>query len=633
MRALQITGGVHPLPLTRTKMLQARRRMQRLDARQEIHKTSKMRVIKGFWWCPIGVARLLHVSSHIQEKSLPYRATIVFREPHAMRTSSLRCFESLEPRRVMASFSFADVDGDLVTVQTSHGTDGMLRSALTLVRVGADRFQLTKVALNDPAFAGTQLTITARSGASRGDGQVNVGLITSNFDLGSITVGGDLASLRAGDGDVVSPGVSALTVASIGRFGAATGASRTSVFIVGALPSLRVAGDLIASRFYVDGRAADVQIGGSIVGSHSWDGFQATSIGRIVVGGSIRGGVERISGCVGSNGIIDELVIGGSLEGGAGDSSGTVRAAGIGVAQIGGSLLGGRGAESGSLFSHGPAGITRLNVGRGVTGGQGDWSGSIKSDGVIGSIVVGGSISGGQGSFSGHVSGQRITSIFIDGLLEGGIGPSSGSIVTAGRLGTLNVKYIFAGDGPGSGAVVGRLLGDIVVRRDIKASALQPVLITGLGAATSTGPRAIDSLSVGGSMIGAMVLGGWLGTVPQNGAARIGAVTVRGDMTASSVVAGIAPEVFPRFGRGFDIPIGGRRGSQIESFAVDGRVRGSVNSAVSFAVIADSIGSVRIGGQGYTATRMGVSPERDNFLIRSTYTLADAPPPRPARRL
>lgn len=520
-----------------------------------------------------------------------------------MRRPALRACEPLESRLVMAGlFTFADVDGDLVTVQTSQGTDATLASALTLVPAGgAGRFQLTQVTLNDPVFSGTRLTITARPGGSRGDGHVDVGLITSNLDLGSITVGGDLGSLRAGDGDVVSPGVSALAVASIGRLNAATGMSRAGVIIVGALPSLRVAGDLWASRFHVGGRAADVRIGGSIVGFRSWDGFQATSIGRIEVGGSIRGGFETRSGSVATDGTIDELVVGGDLEGGAGDFSGMVRAAGIGTIQIGG----------------------------GLAGGQGDWSGSIESAGAVGSVVVNRSISGGQGAFSAHVTARRITSVFIGGALEGGAGPSSGSIVTAARLGALNVKFIFSGDGPRSGAVVGRSLGSIVVRCDIKASALQPVLITGLGSATSTGPRAIDSLSVGGSMIGALVLGGWLGATPRNGAARIGAVTVQGDMTASSVVAGIEPQAFPGFGRGLDIPIGGRHGSQIESLVVNGTARGSSNSAQSFAVIADSIGTVRIGGRSHTVTRTGVSPERDNFLIRLAFTAADVPPPRP----
>ena len=130
-------------------------------------------------------------------------------------------------------------------------------------------------------------------------------------------------------------------------------------------------------------------------------------------------------------------------------------------------------------------------------------------------------------------------------------------------------------------------------------------------------------------MSGTLVLGGWLGSTPQNGAARIGAVTVKGSMQASSIVAGVQPAVFPRFGLHLDIPIGGQRGSRIESFVVGGTAQGSVNGAESFAVIADSIGTARIGGQSYTATQAGVRPSKDNFLIRSTYTASDVPKPRP----
>lgn len=554
-----------------------------------------------------------------------------------MRPSSLHAVESLEPRLAMAGVvTFTDVDGDLVTVQTSQGTDALLASALTLEPAGgAGRFQLTQVRLNDPAFAGTQLSITARPGGSAGDGQVHVGMITSNLDLGLITVGGDLACFRGGDGNPSSRGVEALLVASFGRFGTMTGATSTGAIIAGELTSLRVAGDLRHSRFYVAGRAADVQIGGSIEGLRSWDGFQAESIGRITVGGSIRGGGQDISGCIASGGMIDRLVVGGSLEGGAGRSSGMVRSFGIGVAQIGGSMIGGQGDESGSIFSMGPAGITRLSVGigsmpdDGLIGGRGNWSGSIRSEGDIGSIIVSGSVWGGEGGFSGNVNAQRIGSIFVEAVMAGGAGPSSGSIQTVGRLGALNVKSIFAGDGPLSGAVMGRSLGNIVVRRDIRGSTLQPVLITGVGALTSPGPRAIDSLSVGGSMTRALVLGGWLGTTPRNGTARIGSVTVQGDMEASSVVAGVRTRVFPSFGMYLDIPIGGQRGSQIESLVVNGTVRGSDRAAESFAVIADSIGTVRINGRSHTATREGNRPAGDNFMVRLTYTAADVPPARP----
>jgi len=550
-----------------------------------------------------------------------------------MRRTVLRRVEALEPRLAMAGiFTYVDVDGDVVTVQTDLGTDTALASALTLVPAGgAGGSQLTRVDLNAPEFAGTSLRIKAEAGLGGGDGQVNVGQIMTPHDLGWVTVGGDLGRIRAGDANLTTPGVDVLSTLSIGYWGTVTGSSDTVSMIQGPLSSLRVFHDLWGARFIVGGRAAEVEIGGTVFGRDRSDGFEADSIGIIRVGGSVHGNSTDDSGRILSQGMIDELVVGGSLEGGYGQSSGIVRASGIGTARIGRSLVGGDGQASGGLYAVGPEGITVVQVGTtlddGLRGGRGDRSGSIWSDGAIGSIVVSGSVTGGQGDRAGHIAAQRIGSIDVGGDLAGGVGNASGSVGTVGRLGALRVRSIFSGDGPLSGSVSGRLLGDIVVRQDIRGTAQQPVCITGVGSLSSSGARAIDSLTVGGGVWRTLVLGGWYGSVPQNGAARIGAVTVNGSMRTSSVVAGVQTHRFPLFGFYPDEPIGGVRGSRIESFVVHGTVRGNaLRDRESFAVIADSIDTVRIGSQSYVATQTGVRPAGDNFLIRLTNTGAGLPP-------
>jgi len=545
-----------------------------------------------------------------------------------MRRATLHRCESLEPRLALAGVvTFTDVDGDLVTVRTSLGTNESLQAAMGLVPAGGmGGHQLRRVVLTDPAFAGTRLRITALPGPG-GDGQVHVGEIASNQDLGAVTVRGDLGVIFAGDAILETPGVASLVVASIGRFGI-----EPMSMVNGSLPVLRVGGD-VTRQFGVNGRAVDVEIGGSIDGSLGAAAFGATSVGRIMIGGSIRGGSTDRSGLVQVTGMIDELVVGGSLEGGDGDHTGVVFGGGLGTVRIAGSLVGGLGGFSGSVIG-GSSGITRVEVGStlddGVHGSKGQASGGIASQGAIGSIVVSGSVTGGIGRQSGLLSGQRIDSIDIGGELVGGQGSNSGSVSVIGRLGTLGVKSIVAGAGPMSGAVMGRLLGDIIVRRDIIGTATRPVLITGVGSLSPAGARAIDSLWVGGTMSRALVLGGYQGAAPQNGAARVGSVTVQGTMRASSIVAGVQSTAFPSFGSDSDRLIDGAGGSRIESVVVNGAARGSGNPAEVFGVVANSIGSVRLGGRIYAALPTGISPAGDNLVIRSIPT---PPAPLPARPL
>lgn len=397
-----------------------------------------------------------------------------------------------------------------------------------------------------------------------------------------------------------------------------TGATSTLSTIFGPATSIRVAGGVFAARFAVTGRAADVVIGGSISPWNANDGFEAGSIGRLVIGGSVYGGLVADSGRVFATRGIDRLVIRGDLVGGTGTASGVVLSGGqIGFARVGGSIAGNSGESSGVIAA---AGITRLVVGASIGGGVSNpYSGRVFTSGAIGSAVVGGSIVGGADFCGGISAGAGIGSITIGGDLAGGVGYGSGSVSAGGRIGSLQVNRIQSGSGLLSGSVGARSLGRIAVRTDILGSSAQPVFITGLGAATPTGPRALDSLTVGGSMDATLVLGGYNGPTPRNGAARIGTVTVRGNMIGSSVVAGVEnrnPVVGGQFGDGFDVSIAGRRGSRIDSLVVNGQAQGSVDLFQFSGVLANSIGTVRVGGRGYAATRAGITPTSPNLQFR-----------------
>jgi hypothetical protein len=264
-----------------------------------------------------------------------------------------------------------------------------------------------------------------------------------------------------------------------------------------------------------------------------------------------------------------------------------------------------------------------LVVGGSVFGGSGQLAGRVYTTGSIIAARVGGSIMGGGGLLSGSVAaGVGIGTIEIGGDLLGGLGAVSGAVSAGGRVGTLRVSRIFAGDGPLSGYLGARSLGTVVVRGDISGSLLQPASIAAVGAAAPTGPRAIGSLTVGGSMTKTLVLGGYNGLTPVNGAARIGTVTVRGAMAGSSIVAGVentgaaGPSGMPQFGNGLDASISGRRGSRIDSVVVNGAALGGADPTESSGVLANSIGSLRLAGRSYAATRAGITPTSPNLRFR-----------------
>lgn len=534
-----------------------------------------------------------------------------------MRRRTLHRFETLESRLAMAGlFTFTDVDGDIVDVRTSRGTDLQLRNALTLAPVPGGE-QLQVIALFDPVFARTNLSITVRPspGVFVGNGQVDVGMILTNLDLGTVTVGGDLGKINAGDLNPATPAITTLTVTSLGQRVTGTGASDTNSFINGAIRSVRVSNDVVSARLDATGRLFDVRIGGSIFGGTSADGIVAASIGRLDIGGDLIGGSVPLSGNVYTAvGGVDRLTIRGSLIGSLADDSAVLRIAGrLGQAQIGGSVSGGGGARSGSVLV-GAAGITRLVVQGNITGGGGENSGLVRSLGSIGSLTVGGLLNGGSVGGSGGIGATGNIGTLTVGGIQGGWGISSGVVYSGGRIGTLRTGRILAGDGIVSGMVTARELGNVTVAGDISGSLLQQALITARGSARG---RAINSLTVRGNLLRTTIAAGYSFFTPENGSARIGSVTVGGSMAASSVVAGVENLATPLvFGNSAESIIPGGRGSRIDSLVIRGTVGGSFVPGQTFGVHASAIGRVQVGAATYRATAAGVSPSGDNLMIR-----------------
>lgn len=519
--------------------------------------------------------------------------------------------ESLESRLALAGvFSFVDTDGDHATVRSTRGTDGDLLSAVTLVPAGVG-FQLARVDLSAPVFAGTRLRITATP--SGGDGFVHVGEVFSPHDLRAVVIGGDLGRSEVGDGNVTTPAIARLATISIGAFGAGTGATSTSSAITGGIGSLEVARDLFKASVAVSGRIMTATIGG-VVGANPYDGITAASIGSLRIWGVLQGGGTIGSGQIATTlGGIEQLRIGGMV-GGSGDVSGSiVSAAAIEDVRIGGSIAGGGGFLSGTLVAGG-TGVRQLVVQGSIFGGANDDSGGVQTFGRIGSARIDGSIFGGSGLRSGRIDAlQGIGSLRIGQDIAGGSNTLSGSVSAgAGRIGRVEVGTIFADAGLYSGSITAANLGTVVVRGGVAGFGSNPAVISAVG---TTG-QAIGSLTVRGNIAGSLVLAGYDVGSPVQGAARIGSIDIRGSLVASSIAAGVANTTPGQFGNSGDFAIGGTPGSRIGALRVGGVAVGNGVPTDSFGVVAASFGRVRIGGTTL-ATPPGsiTSPSGTNLSI------------------
>lgn len=529
-----------------------------------------------------------------------------------MNPSTVRSPESLAPRLALAGvFSFFDVDGDVVTIRSDRGTDRDLAAAVSLNPVGLG-VQLTRVDLSRPVFAGARLRITSEDSGG-GDRQAHVGEIVADVDLRVVEVNGDVGRVDIGDADVTTRGLGRLTVRSMGVFGRSTGASRTDSVVRGAVGTVAVGGDMRGAFLTASGRVRAFKVGGDIDGAGDGTGIQAQSIDELSVGGALIGGPAFGTGSIRTFGGIGTVRIAGDVTGGTGESSGSIQSLGrLGQVTIGGSLSGSIGASSGRI-SAGVGGIGRLTVGGGVFGGGQDDAGVVQSNGGIGTVRITGSLLGGSGQRSGRIAAARgIGSVQIGSDIVGGPGVLSGSVAAGGRIGQLDVGSIFADSGASSGSVTAGRLETVNVRGGIVGSATQPALVSAVG---GTG-QAIAALTVGGSVSRALVLAGYDVAVPTTGEARIGTVTVGGNLSATSIAAGVLGIMPGQFGRIGDTVIGGSTRSRIDSVTVAGTAVGSANPGDSFGVSAASIGRVRIGGARYAfATGLVSSPAGDNFGI------------------
>jgi len=393
--------------------------------------------------------------------------------------------------------------------------------------------------------------------------------------------------------------------------------------------------------------------------------YASYSLGTVKVGGNLIGSTGDTSGCIfasaydGSNysGAMGSVQIGGSISGGAGDNSGAIYSYNnLGAVKIAGSVTGAAGDSSGSIISfYGETVSLKLNGN--LTGGDGRYSGSIAvgsmpgaasiggsivggngassgevyaTTGSLGSVTVGRNIIGGQGGFSGAVGAYaNLASVVVGGDLVGAsyAGSSTlsvtGAIYAQGHLGSVLIKgSIISGSNGGSGSLYqsGAIfsgtadIGSITVDHDIIGNGTRPVQISAVGQSTAPSSgidTAIGTVTVDGSVSWCNFYAGFDdGLNPANANASIGSITVKGNWSASSAIAGATPGNPPYWGVGDSLQTGGNPNltAEIGKVVIGGTLSGLTATGPTFGFVAQEVTSIHVGGQSVTLTP-GLIPE------------------------
>ncbi len=190
-----------------------------------------------------------------------------------------------------------DVDGDQVSVKTTKGT---FTAGMFDLRAEGLGFQLEGLNLTDPLMAKTNLTFKARPVAGAGNKLVNVGSITTAFDLGKVKLPGDLGQLDAGDGDDSGLAIKSLGVSSLSALGPGTQAPGAldplHSHFHGAVGKIKIKGDFgspsvsvsaaITARGVLDPAKAkaavaikSLTVGGNVLNANILAGYDATGAG------------------------------------------------------------------------------------------------------------------------------------------------------------------------------------------------------------------------------------------------------------------------------------------------------------------------------------------------------------------
>jgi hypothetical protein len=217
----------------------------------------------------------------------------------------------------------------------------------------------------------------------------------------------------------------------------------------------------------------------------------------------------------------------------------------------------------------------------------------------------------------GAVNAEGVGSFSVGGDMDGG------SLTSEGDIGNVNIGQDLHG---GSIAAAGRIKVLKVFRNLDSEDPDQPALVAALARVGATKPAkaiAIDNVQVRGDVENAQVLLGYrkqqsddgaISFLAQNPDASAGKVVVRGNWTASSLVAGIFDETLDGFGQN-DQRIAGDTteniSARIASIVIKGTATGSAAEGDHFAITAEQVGKLLINGVKIELTKGAV----DNVLL------------------
>ncbi len=435
-----------------------------------------------------------------------------------------------------------DVDGELVTVTASKGNlfkAGFLFKAVSqadnniaINELGGRELTQLNLASAGQSFLRANISITSSPQPgfdAKGivqDGLVNIGTIRSNdltnltdtldivgVDLGVVTVEGDLTSIVVGD----NFNDAALQQLSVKSFGVKD-PGQVSISASG-IGFLNIAGDMRGNLFV--------------------KGAQFANIGRLNIGGILRGGDGGGDSTIGSinlTGTLGSSVIGGIVGGGVASGletadtindnagSGSITAGNITKVVVKGSILGGTASSTGSIVSS--KNIGSVSVGGSVEAGAGPGSGVIFANSLIGALRIDGDLSNEDRVAHGFLTNTQT------GLQED---LADSGRVTAGRIGKVDI---------GGSIIQARIqavqsIAALTVGHDLLGSVNRPVYVTAAGIQANL---ALPSVIVGGQATHANLLAGHnLSLEPVNGDASIGLVRIDGNVNDLDIVAGISP--------------------------------------------------------------------------------------------
>jgi hypothetical protein len=173
-------------------------------------------------------------------------------------------------------------------------------------------------------------------------------------------------------------------------------------------------------------------------------------------------------------------------------------------------------------------------------------------------------------------------------------------VQVAGKVASFSATDIF-----GAKIAVGRF-------GTLTANSVQLSSIVAEGGATPTAKAdvAFQSIAIAHDVTSTAIFAGYdLDFQPVNGHAQIGKVTVGGNWTASSLVAGVRDLEHDGFGDSDDLRIQTDHGSalvsKIASITIKGTVNGTANAGDHFGFEAQQIGALTIGGQRFAVTAAG----------------------------